>query len=308
MLKKIAKILLAIIALIAIAFFVMKKPDKSVEWIKDKYADEDSKFALIGDQEVHYKKEGSGNKILLLLHGTGASLHTWDGWVDTMKDSLTVYRLDLPAFGITGPASNADYSIKSYVDFVDQFATNMGIDSFGLAGNSLGGNIAWNYTLEHKNKVTKLILIDAAGYPSDKTVGIFKMAQNPILSNIIRHITPRSLVEKNLLEVYNLDDRVTDPLVDRYWHMTLREGNRQAFIDRARTKYQDRSHLISEINCPTLIMWGQKDDWIDVSYANQFIEDISNSSLIIYPNLGHVPMEEEPTSTSRDALGFILNY
>jgi pimeloyl-ACP methyl ester carboxylesterase len=257
--------------------------------------------------EVHYRKQGNGEQHLILLHGTGASLHTWEGWVGMLQDSFTIYTLDLPAFGLTGPHPNRDYSIDAYVQFVDDFANHMGLSTFSLAGNSLGGGIAWNYAALYPDKIKGLILIDASGFPSENSIGIFKLAKNPLFGPLLKYITPRSLIRKNLLQVYADDSKVTEYLVDRYYHLARRKGNRQAFIDRAKTPMPDNTHLLSTINIPTLIMWGEKDQWNGMVEAYKFQEALPNDSLIIYQNLGHVPMEEDPFTTARDASNFLNN-
>lgn len=60
------------------------------------------------------------------------------------------------------------------------------------------------------------------------------------------------------------------------------------------------------INCPTLIMCGKEDQWIPVTYADQFENDIHHTTKIIYPEMGHVIMEEEPEITAMEAMNFII--
>jgi pimeloyl-ACP methyl ester carboxylesterase len=175
-----------------------------------------------------------------------------------------------------------------------------------MAGNSFGGYLAWNYAVTFPGKVNKLILLDASGYPSDHSIGVFKLAKNPLTASILKRITPRSFMLKNLKEVYVRDSLISDELVDRYWHMARREGNRQAFIDRVNRPSSDRSHLIKEIQHPTLIMWGDGDTWTDVDHAYLYEKDIKDSKLIMYPNIGHTVMEEDPNTSARDALKFLM--
>jgi pimeloyl-ACP methyl ester carboxylesterase len=292
--------------MLVLGFKALSKSDISETEIKDKYADHESKYLEVNGMQVHYKIEGNGEDVLVLLHGTGASLHTWDGWVEKMKDSLTLIRLDLPAYGITGPFPDRDYSLEHYLSFLDQFTSALGLDSFHMAGNSFGGFLAWNYVLDYPGKVKKLILVDASGYPSNHTVGVFKLAKNPITASILKRITPRSFMEKNLKEVYGQDSLISESLIDRYWHMTLRAGNRQAFIDRVNTPFAERHHLVPQIRKPTLILWGDQDTWIDVDHASLFQRDIQESQLIMYKGIGHTPMEEAPELSARDVLAFIL--
>ena len=141
---------------------------------------------------------------MILVHGTGASLHTWDDWTEVLDDNYTVYRMDIPAFGLTGPALDKDYTIGAYVDFINDFVQSQSLDTFSIGGNSLGGYIAWAYTVMHPEDVSKLILLDAAGYPheGDSDALAFKVATNPFLRPLMKHITPKSFIKKNMLQVY----------------------------------------------------------------------------------------------------------
>ena len=125
---------------------------------------------------VHYRDEGAGPP-LLLLHGTGSSLHTWDAWTDALRGHFRVIRMDLPGFGLTGPNRDDDYRIERYVEFVEAFRRRLGLESFALAGNSLGGEIAWSYTVAHPDRVSALVLVDPAGYPIDRPALVFRLAK-----------------------------------------------------------------------------------------------------------------------------------
>jgi pimeloyl-ACP methyl ester carboxylesterase len=293
--RRILYFLTAIPFLLLLACFFAVKKDISLESLKNKYTNTESQFILFQGMPVHYRDEGSG-ELIVLLHGTGASIHTWDDWVNGLKNDYRVIRMDLPAFGLTGPHPERDYSIQSYAHFVSSFLDQLEVDSFALVGNSLGGRIAWYVAASNPGRVSKLALIDASGFPMPKTK-LFQMAQKPLTSFLIKKITPRNLVKKNLEEVYFDDAMVDDALVDRYWEMARRTGNRQAFIDRARTQFEDDTALLTKITCPTLVMWGNQDQWIPVSHAHKFKRMIPQSKLAIIENAGHVPMEERPAES-----------
>ncbi len=306
--KKISgRIFAAMLLILAVLFFLGYESDIPLQDLKDKYTNAHSEFIPIKNTVVHYRIEGQGHP-LVLLHGTGASLHTWDDWTNILKDSFQIIRLDLPAFGLTGPNKTGDYSIDNYVDFLNDFLSKINIDTFYLAGNSLGGRIAWQYTHAYPEQVKKLILIDAAGAPNNRGMpAVFKLAKKPITAFLLRHILPKSFIEKNLKEVYFDGTKITEELINRYYKMALREGNRQAFIDRANTDYIDEPHKIAEIKNPTLILWGKHDQWVDVEDAYYFKKTIPNSFLRIYDNAGHVPMEEIAEETAEDVLEFLKN-
>lgn len=297
------KILLALTALIGIMLFSVYHSDLSREELWERYSYAESKTLDLDGMPVHYRDLGEGTPIVL-LHGTGASLHTWHGWVNHLLDSFRLISVDLPAFGLTGPHPKRDYSIAAYVEFVDQFVHQIGVDSFALAGNSLGGLIAWSYAAEHTDKITELILLDPSGFPglsaADKAPPLpMRLAQNPISAALLKRLTPKSIIEKSLLDVYADDSKVNQPLIDRYFNMSLREGNRQAFVDRSNTVRNVDTMSLKEIQQPTMIMWGAEDLWIPVGDAERFAQLLPNDTVVILPNIGHVPMEEEPVLTAQ---------
>ena len=284
--------------------------DISVEDLKNEFTNEHSQFIEIDEVNVHYRDEGEGFPIVL-IHGTAASLHTWDAWTDELIKTNRVIRMDLPAFGITGPNKNADYSIEAYTTFLHSFLEKLKLEKFHLAGNSLGGNIAWNYTADYPSKVEKLILVDASGLPTNKSQpAIFKMAKTPILNSLFLYITPRFLIKKNIEEVYEDDSKITDELINRYHKMALRVGNRKAFIDRAKTDFkldtQVNLEKLKSIQTPTLLIWGAKDLWIPIANGIRMNEILVNSKLEVLENSGHVPMEENPRESLKLMNDFLL--
>ena len=291
----------AILTLILVA----RTPNVSVETLKKQYTDSNSQFISVDGLEVHYKDEGRGFPIVL-LHGTSASLHTWDAWTEELIKNYRVIRMDLPAFGITGPNATNQYDLETYNRFLEQFLNQLKVDNFVLAGNSLGGSIGWYYASDHQEQVKQLILIDPGGFPSEKERPlIFRLAEIPLVNQLLKHITPRSFVKDNLKEVYFDDSKISEALIDRYHQMILREGSRKAFIEKANLEVQDDTDRLSLVKAPTLIIWGEDDIWIPVENAVKFMKELANSSLIVMEETGHVPMEERPAESVAHALKFI---
>ena len=302
--------LLLLLSLLVIGYLSRSyQPDKPLSALKAEWTYDNSKFLQIDNMPVHYRINGTGTP-LVLIHGTGASLHTWEKWTDILEKDFKVIALDMPAFGLTGPNETGNYSLEYYAQFLDEFLREIGVDTCYIGGNSLGGAISWRYTAMYPEKVKKLILLDAGGYPpenkDEEPPLAFKLAKSPIWSKILLTITPRSLFESSMKEVYHNDDLVTDKLVDRYYELYLREGNRQAFVDRVnKLEYTDPAY-IKTIKMPTLIQWGKTDEWVPLANAYKFKKDIVGSKLIVYDNAGHLPMEEIPTQTAQDARAFLL--
>jgi len=295
-----------IVAVLALAAIANIRTDIPLETLKQRYAQPPSKFMQLGRLSVHYRDEGSGPP-LVLLHGTGASLHTWQGWSDVLRRQLRVIRVDLPGFGLTGPEPSGDYSSAQYVRFLDGVADKLGLGSFHLAGSSLGGLIAWRYAAAHPERVGRLILVDAGGYPQNHPpLLVFRLARVPVLSSLLAQMNPRPLVARSLREVYADPTRVTPELIDLYTDLALRAGNREAFSARASLREADHTGELGRISAPTLIMWGRLDTLIPASDAERFARDIRRSKVVIYEGVGHLPMEEAAARSVDDARSFLL--
>ncbi len=284
--------------------------DIPLDTLKSKYTTAASAFVDVMQMQVHYRDEGNKNDSLplVLIHGTGASLHTWEESVKLLTDSFRVITLDLPAYGLTGPNPKRVYSQEFYVQFIDEFLKSIHVNKCIIGGNSLGGAIAWNYTYEHPTKVEKLILIDAAGYPmiSESKPIAFTLAQIPVLKHMLNYITPRFLAKKSVMNVYDDPTKVTEKVVDRYFDLFLREGNRQAFVDRMNfSTYPDHLIRLRTIKTPTLIVWGENDKLIPIENAQKFHADLPNDTLVVLEKTGHIPMEENPNRTV-DAIRLFL--
>ncbi len=311
--KLIKQILLAIVLLSLLVAVLFGYRDIPIEQLKSKYAPAPSSFIAVDGMDVHFRDEGNMTDSipLVFIHGTGSSLHTFDGWADTLKKDYRIVRMDLPGYGLTGQFPDRNYSIDNYVEFLKNFLSSLEIKKCRLAGNSLGGNIAWNFTLQHPEMVDKLILIDAAGYPmTSKSIPIaFEIAQIPFLNNLFTFISPRFIVEASVKNVYADKTKVTDELVDRYFELSLRKGNRQAFIDRlAMPRYKNTYVDIKHIEQPTLVLWGEEDLLIPVEKAYQFHKDLPNDTLVIIKGAGHIPMEESPNKSLKPLISFINSY
>ena len=301
-------LLIAIALLISVFVAASYHADIPVDDLRAEFTNQESQFIDVLGMSVHYRDEGSG-PLLVLIHGTAASLHTWDGWVDALQDDFRIVRLDIPAFGLTGPDPTGDYSIDRYVEFLEAFASALNLESFALAGNSLGGEIAWRYALAHPQRVNRLVLVDAVGYArseGQKENLAFKLARTSGFKTVMSKITPRFLYRQGLLEVYGHASKVTEELVDRYFRLSLREGNRRAFAERVIAAQVPIKGDVRNITQPTLILWGADDLWIPLDHGRNFARDIAGSQLVVYPGVGHVPMEEIPEQSAADTRTFLL--
>jgi pimeloyl-ACP methyl ester carboxylesterase len=298
------RLLIAIILLVVGSLSVT--PDLPLDFLKNKYAAAPSKFMALNELRIHYRDEGTGDAIVL-VHGTGASLHTWNAWAQELSQTHRVIRLDLPAYGLTGKDPKKRYSSKDYVDLIDAFLKELNVNQFHLAGNSLGGLVSWLYASYHPDKVQKLILIDPSGFPSKKSPMVISLAKTPGINMLIRYVTPKAFIKKNLKEVYYNPDLISTQILDRYYELTLAPGNRTAFIDRAKIEREDYTDRLGLITNPTLILWGAEDAWIPLKNAYRFEEKIATSTVVVMKETGHLPMEEKPAKSLAITLNFLSN-
>jgi pimeloyl-ACP methyl ester carboxylesterase len=297
-----AWVLGAALLLAAAGIYASWEPDRPAAALEARWATPPSKFLFVKGQRVHVRDEGHAADAspIVLIHGTSASLHTWDGWAEHLRARRRVIRFDLPGFGLTGPNPAGDYSDASQARFVLDVADALQLNRFVVAGNSLGGEIAWRTALLAPHRVERLILVDAAGYafvPESIPLG-FRLAYTPAMAWLTEATLPRALVDSSVRSVYGEPGRVTPELVERYFELTLRAGNRRALVRRLRQFVPgEDAARIRELKLPTLILWGGRDRLIPPDNARRFAADIAGSELVVFDTLGHVPHEEDPVAS-----------
>lgn len=306
-----------LLMLTALAVSLSRAPDRPVQSLVARWAPPPSDFIEFKGQIVHLRDVGPrGDPApLLLLHGTGASLHTWEGWTAVLARSRRVISVDLPGFGLTGPFSGApggyaadDYRGDTYARFVLDLMDALRVQRAVIVGNSLGGEIAWRTAALAPARVDRLVLVDATGYdfaPGNVPLG-FRVAALPVLGRIAEHLLPRALVAQSVQSVYGDPSRVTEPVVDRYFELTLRDGNRRALgLRMQQLEMGAHADRLKTLTQPTLVLWGGRDRLVPPDTAKRFAADIRGAKVVMFDDLGHVPQEEDPARTVRPVLEFL---
>jgi len=310
-LRGLTVLILILAAIGAAGIFFLSDPDVPAAELDALYGQPPSQFiTLPSGARVHYRDQGQRNgPALVLLHGSNASLHTWEPWVDELGDAFRLVSVDLPSHGLTGAVPGDDYSQEGMAKFVEEFTTAVGVERFALAGNSMGGGVAARFALLHPERLTHLILVDAAGMPTktprDPGLG-FTLARMPVVQYVLLFVTPRNLFEDGLKTAMYDDAHVTPEMVDRYWRLNRREGTRAATLKRFQTPpdtyIQDN---VAKIATPTLILWGEYDTLAPRDIGEGYNAAITGSKLVVYKNVGHLPMEEIPGQSARAVREFL---
>jgi pimeloyl-ACP methyl ester carboxylesterase len=225
---------------------------------------------------------------------------------------MRVVTVDLPGHGLTGATVEGDYSQEGMVAFVESFTRALAIDHpFVLAGSSMGGHVAWRYTLAHPDRVSRLVLVDAGGVslPEAETPPplAFRLARNPVTAPLVRRVAPRWLFASTLRKSFYVPSLVTTEMIDRYWELNRRPGTPDATLARFRLPRYDPVMMaqLHEIAVPTLVLWGQEDALLPVRMASFFAQTIPHAKVIVYDHCGHLPMEEVADKSAADVRAFV---
>ena len=284
-------------------------------WLEAKYSDKTSNFVTIDGNRIHYRDECEGKgenecdqrDVIVLIHGTSSSLQAWDKWAVELVNQYRIVRMDLTGSGLTGPDSNDRYEVKNDVVFISKLLQHLNIQHAHIVGSSLGGRIAWQYALEFPNHVSSLTLINALGYPQDSWPPAIEMGQWPIVDKLVTSLSSKFMYRYGLEDVYFSRALIDDELVDRYFELSQYPGNSAALLKRVKARLDKDSNLIAGIRVPTLVLWGENDIYFPVRNAHRFKDDIKNSQIYTYSNVGHLPMEEVPEISLIHFLSFIKN-
>ena len=306
--------LLALVLLLLGAYLFLRTPDSDPATMRAKYGGAPSQFVDLGNGlKVHVRDEGPrGAPVIVLLHGSNDDLHTWDPWAAQLSKRYRVIRFDQIGHGLTGPEPHGDYSPKAFVDTIDQVTAKLGVSKFALAGNSMGGANALHYALAHGDKLTALVLLDAGGGPrlskEPGNIG-FKIARMPVVNQLMLTVTPRSLIEKSLHQSVWNQAVVTPATVDRFWELLRYPGNRQATLTRFGQGWVtfDKSQLAA-LKMPVLILWGAHDSLIAPATAQWFGQAIPGSTVLVYPDSGHLPQQEVAARSAADLSGWLAAH
>ena len=282
---------LAVLGVATLAFWLYA-PDKPRAVLEAAYPGE---YRTVDGVRLRLRDTGPRDApAVILLHGFGASLETWEPWAQALSAHFRVIRFDLPGFGLTGADPTGDYSdareMKILADLMDQ----LGVARASLVGNSLGGRIAWSFAALHPDRVARLVLISPDGFASPG-FAYGKAPEVPLIMKALPYIAPRGLLKSNLAVAYAHPQALSETTVTRYRDLMLAPGVRSALLARmGQTILRDPAPILARIQAPTLLLWGEKDGMIPISNAADYLRDLPHATLVRLPNLGHVPFEEDP--------------
>jgi len=307
-----AIVLGVLLAALALAWLKLRGPDIPYRTLEEKYANGASRFVdLPGGLHVHYQDEGqTALPLLLLLHGFGDSYTSWDGWVRELGGQFRIIRLDFPGHGLT--RAPRDYVLRgdALAEFVDTFAAQLDLPKFAVAGNSMGGSVAWQLALLHPDRINALVLLDAAGFPNEKPPAAVPLAfriLNYRLGRVfLRNIDNRPLIDAGLkVDVFD-KSVITPAFVDRWAEFQRAPGHRAILMSIDQGSFANASaSVLQHLRAPTLVINGESDVLVEPASARKLAATIPGAKLIIYPRVGHLPQIEIPQRSAADVAAFL---
>jgi pimeloyl-ACP methyl ester carboxylesterase len=264
--------------------------------VEARWATPPSKFVVIDGVRLHYREEGSGPPVVL-LHANYASLFMWEPWAAALKDRYRVIRLDLPAHGLTGPEPSRNYTLQRIQSLFEQFVDSRGLERFVVVGTSIGGTVAMRYAADRPERIERLVMI-SPGSLEARVRGRTSPAEVPKVADVLAWVTPRAFTAYLLRNDYGDPARVTDAVIDEWYAMWMREGNRQAMIDLLRQYVSGGVEAkIRSIRVPVLLIWGEKNKRVPLALAYEtraLLENSPQVQLEVLPGVGHMLVQEAP--------------
>jgi pimeloyl-ACP methyl ester carboxylesterase len=301
--KGIAKGLLGVIVLIGVLLIIgaVIYRDTSVAEVEAKWATPPSQFVEIDGVRMHYRDEGEG-PVVVLLHANYSSLFMWEPWVVALRERYRVIRLDLPAHGLTGPEPSGNYTLERIQQLFEKFVDEKGLERFTVVGTSIGGTVAMRYTADHPDRIERLVLI-SPGSLEPRVRGRTTPANVPKAADLLGYILPKSFTRFMLTNDYGDPERVTDAVVDEWYEMWMREGNRLAMLNLLRQYVSGGvEDKIRAVSVPVLLIWGEKNKRVPLALAYETKDLLVNSPevrLEVLPGIGHMLVQEAPEASSQ---------
>lgn len=291
--------LFVILALVVVAFagaaIWLWTPDRSRGELEALYLRSPDDMTEVAGTQLHARDDGPRDApVLIMLHGFGSSLHTWEPWAQALVGEYRVIRLDLPGAGLSPPDPTNDYTDARSIALILALMDRRGVLRATLIGNSLGGRIAWTLAAKHPERTDKLVLISPDGFASPG-LEYGKVPDVPIALQAMQYVLPKALLQMNLEPSYGDPSVMSTATVDRYHDLMLAPGVRKALLARMeQTVLVPPEPLLRSIRVPVLLLWGEQDALIPFSNAADYARNVPDIRLVSFPELGHVPHEEAP--------------
>lgn len=263
-----------------------------------------------------YRSIGSGPENIIMLHGFGANMLTWDDIIPMFNpDRYKLHLLDFPGHGTASRGRRDDYSIPAQADRVASFIETRSLEKTTLIGHSLGGAISLvvainDLEVEH-SRISRIVLIDTPAYPQPIPPFLDILAIPLLGPLLLKLISPELLARLGLQAALSDHNLITRDRIERYASTFRVKGTATAISKCASELLPPNAArltgLYRHLTQPFQLIWGEQDVIVKVSTSEQLTRDLTRSELAIIPLCGHNPHEEHPNRTFEIIEHFLKN-
>lgn len=263
------------------------------------------KYIDINGVSIAYTDSGPNEgQAILLVHGFASFSYTWQKMLEFFPDNLRVVCIDLKGYGYSEKVCDEHLSPFDQSQLLGCFIEELNLQDIFLIAHSMGGAISLLglFNPEIENRVRRLVLIDTAGlfqkipdFIDDLTV---MSPHNPLL-----RLTDEALMARIVLETTYFDkEKINDEVIEEYAKVLRLENAKECLINSAKqiaiANIRSFHKKMAKLKLPTLLIWGEEDEIIDLEDAFLFFHDLPGAKLKIIPECGHNPQEEQPEKTA----------
>jgi pimeloyl-ACP methyl ester carboxylesterase len=290
---KLSVVATVILLTLVVAAWWLWTPDRDRAELEARYLQSPGDLVDVMGVRLHVRDSGPKDaSAVILLHGFGASLHTWESWAQGLADRHRVIRFDLPGSGLSSPDPTGDYSDTRTMQLLTALMDQRGLAQAAIVGHSIGGRMAWTFAARHPERVSKLVLVAPDGFASPG-FEYGKKPDVPATLKLMKWVLPRPLLRMSLAPAYANPAVLTEAMTTRYHDLMLGPGSRAALIARMeQTVLVDPLPLLQRIQAPTLLVWGDQDAMIPSANAADYLRALPQARLVQLPGVGHLPQEE----------------
>jgi len=244
---------------------------------------------------VFYRGAAARGAATLYLHSVPTSS---DDWVEFLEHGGGLAP-DLPGFGRSGKAGNLDYSLGGYVEFVERFLAQLGVQRVALAGHGWGGAIALALTRRHPELVDRLAIIDAIPLlPGWRWPRMVRLWRAPVVGELVMGSVNRWLLGRTLRAGAVSPDAWPGPRVNAIFDQ-FDQGTQRAILRLHRSIDEAGLALVGtdleQIDQPVLVVWGERDPWLDPTFADVYAQRLPGAAAVRIADAGHWPWLDQPS-------------
>ena len=286
---------LALLVAVLVGGVWLYMPDRPRAALEAIYATPPSQFVDVDCVRLHVRDTGPRTApAIIMLHGFGSSLQTWDSWAADLERDFRIVRYDLPGFGLTGADPTGVYTDERAIAVLTGLMDRLGIGRATVVGNSMGGRIAWRFAAAMPERIERLVLVSPDGFAGPgRAYGVKPSV--PLLLRVLPYVLPDGMLRASLRPAYADPARLMEATYVRTRDMLLAPGVRRAIVDLSgQVTLIDPVPLLAQITAPTLLLWGERDAMIPFRNSADYLRALPHATLHALPGLGHVPQEEAP--------------